>query len=63
MTVKTEIAEMTGSETNIYFDLDGKRYIARIKTEEKICSGDCVKLAFKNSSLHFFDKETTVAIG
>ena len=63
MTVKTEIAEMTGSETNIYFELGEKRCIARIKSEEKICSGDCVKLAFKSTSAYFFDKETKVAIG
>lgn len=63
MTVKTEIAEMTGSETNIYFDLGGKRCIARIKCEEKISSGDCVKLAFSADSAHFFDKKTTQVIG
>ena len=60
MTVKTEIAEMTGSETNIYFELGEKRCIARIKSEEKICSGDCVKLAFKSTSAYFFDKETKI---
>ena len=63
MTVKTEIAEMTGSETNIYFELGGKRLIARIKAEEKISNGDFVKLAFCNSSVYFFDKSTTQAIG
>lgn len=63
MTVKTEIAEMTGSETNVYFEIGGKRCIARIKTEEKISSGDCVKLAFQSTSAHFFDKDTTLAIG
>ena len=63
MTVKTEIAEMTGSETNVYFELGKKRCIARIKAEEKISNGDFVKLAFCNSSVYFFDKSTTQAIG
>lgn len=63
MTVKTDIAEMTGSETNVYFELGGKRCIARIKTENKISSGDCVKLAFRSNSAHFFDKNTTETIG
>ena len=63
MTVKTEIAEMTGSETNIYFDLGDKRYIARINTETKINSGDSVKLLFNISSVYFFDKDTTLVIG
>lgn len=63
MTVKTEIAEMTGSETNIYFELGGKRHIARIRAENKICSGDCVKLAFRSTAAHFFDKSTKEAIG
>ncbi|MBQ7121407.1 MAG: sn-glycerol-3-phosphate ABC transporter ATP-binding protein UgpC [Clostridia bacterium] len=63
MTVKTEIAEMTGSETNIYFELGGKRHIARIRAEKKICSGDCVKLAFRSTAAHFFDKDTKMSIG
>ena len=60
--VKTEIAEMTGSETNVYFDLSDKRHIARIKSETKINSGDYIKLLIDGSSAHFFDKETTQVI-
>ncbi|MBR4858581.1 MAG: sn-glycerol-3-phosphate ABC transporter ATP-binding protein UgpC [Clostridia bacterium] len=62
MTVETEISEMTGSEANIYFTLNGKRYIASIKTSRKICIGDIVYLSFSNSDVHFFDKTTTNAI-
>lgn len=60
--VKTEITEMTGSEVNIYFELEGKRHIACIKSEEKINSGETVNLAFNSSDVHFFDKDTTLAI-
>ena len=62
LTVSAELAEMTGSETNIYFDLDGKRHIARIKSEQKISRGDRVELLIDPLTVHFFDKETTLAI-
>ncbi len=62
LTVKTEISEMTGSEANIYFDLEGKRHIASIKTNRKICSGDTVNLTFDSSDVHFFDKTTSMSI-
>ncbi len=62
VTVVAEIAEMTGNETNIYFDLSGKRHIARVKTERKISAGESVKLYFDPETAYFFDKETTKAI-
>ena len=62
MTVVAEISEMTGSETNIYFVLSGKRHIARIKTERKISAGESVKLFIDPETAHFFDRETTKAI-
>lgn len=58
----TEIAEMTGSETNIYFSLAEKTHVARIKTESGISSGDRIKLGIDENSVHYFDKETTKAI-
>lgn len=60
--ISAELAEMTGSETNVYFDLDGKRHIARIKSEKKIARGDRVSLLIDPETVHFFDKETTLAI-
>ncbi len=62
ITVETEISEMTGSEANIYFKLNGKRHIAGIKTNRKINSGDTVNLSFNSSDVHFFDKTTTKTI-
>ncbi len=62
VTVVAEIAEMTGSETNIYFDLSGKRHIARVKTERKISAGESVKLYFDPETAYFFDAQTTKAI-
>lgn len=63
VTVETEIAEMTGGEVNVYFNLADSRCIARIKTERKISSGDNIKLLLDGNTAHFFDKETTKAIG
>ncbi len=60
--VTADIAEMTGSETNVYFDLGGKKHIARIKTEKRISSGDVVRLYMNESNVHFFDKDTTLSI-
>lgn len=60
--VTAEIAEMTGSETNVYFNLGEKTHIARIKTENRIASGDKVRLYINEDNVHFFDKETTSAI-
>lgn len=62
ITVSVEIAEMTGSETNVYFELGGKRHIARIKAEEKINQGDFLKLYIDENEIRYFDKETTLAI-
>ncbi len=59
ISVVVQIAEMTGSETNIYFDLSGKRHIARIKTEKKISAGESVKFFIDPETAYFFDKETT----
>ena len=62
LTVTAEIAETTGSETNIYFNLAGKRHIARIRSEEKISSGNSIRLFIDPDNVHFFDPETTFAI-
>ena len=62
ITVSVEIAEMTGSETNVYFELGGKRHIARIKAEERINQGDLLKLYIDENEIRYFDKETTLAI-
>lgn len=62
LNVTADLAEMTGNETNVYFDLNGQKYIARIKTERKISSGDSVKLYIDENTVHFFDKDSTAAI-
>ncbi len=62
LTVVAEIAEMMGSETNIYFELSGKRHIAQIKTERKISAGESVKLYINPDDAYFFDKDTTESI-
>ncbi len=57
-----EIAEITGNEINLYFSLGDNTHIARIKSNEKISSGDVVNLCINEDYVHFFDKETTNAI-
>lgn len=60
--VTADIAEMTGSETNVYFRLGEKIHIARIKPENRISGGDSVKLYINPNSVHFFDRDTTEVI-
>lgn len=62
LSVKAELAELLGSEMNIYFELDGKRHIARIGSEQAVGGGE-TKLVIDGAAAHFFDKETTLAIG
>ena len=62
MNVKTEISEMTGNESNIYFMIDGKRHTASIKTDRRFHSGETVCIGFNCSDVYFFDKATTEAI-
>ena len=63
ITAQAEIAEMTGGEVNVYFNLAQSRCIARIRTERKINTGDAIKLLIDCNTAHFFDKETSKAIG
>lgn len=63
ITAQAEIAENTGGEVNIYFNLADSRCIAAVRTERKISSGDTVRLFIDGKSVYFFDKETTMAIG
>ena len=62
ITAETEIAENTGGEVNVYFNLADSRCIASVRTERKISSGDVIRLFIDSNAVHFFDKETTGAI-
>lgn len=62
ITVSVELSEMTGSETNVYFEIEEKRHIARIKSDKKVNRGDRVSLIIDPETVYFFDKETTLAI-
>lgn len=61
--VKTELAELLGSEMNVYFDLCGKRHIARISSEQQTAFRGVASLVLDADKARFFDKETTLAIG
>ena len=63
ITAEAEIAEVTGGEVNVYFNLGDSRFIAAVRTEQKISSGDKIRLFIDGNTVHFFDKETTKAIG
>lgn len=60
--VKTELAELLGSEMNVYFELDGKRHIARISSEQSPVPYEEASLVIDAKKVHFFDADTTLAI-
>ena len=62
ITVKAEISEMTGNESNVYFHIGDKLHVASIKTDKKICNNESVNLAFNSSDVYYFDKDTTLTI-
>ena len=52
------LAELTGSDTNIYIDFDDRSYIAKIPSDNKFEIGDVCYFRPKIEKLHFFDHET-----
>lgn len=60
--ITADIVEMTGGEINVYFSLDGKRHIAKIKSASNISDGEKVRLCIDPEKTHFFDRETTHAL-
>ncbi len=61
-TTKIDFAELLGHDYNIHFTLAGVSITSTIKARNIISSGDEMKLAFDMNKMHFFDKETELAI-
>ena len=53
ITVKPEFTELTGSEMNIYFNLNDKECVTTIPTTKQI--GTTFEIGFNISDLYFFD--------
>ena len=57
-----EVVEPMGNETYLYLRAEDTRFVARIYTDWIPAVGETVHLAFDLSEMHFFDKETEVAL-
>ena len=57
-----EVVEPMGNETYLYLRAEDTRFVARIYTDWIPAVGETVHLAFDLAEMHFFDKETEVAL-
>lgn len=53
--VKLELVEQMGSEVYLYFLLDEKQFVARVKPNESFRTGGDVQLSFDSQSVHIFE--------
>jgi len=62
MTVTVSVVEPLGSDTLMYFDRDGTRFVARVAPETQVRAGDAVTLGFTMDKTHLFDKKDGSAL-
>ncbi len=55
--------EIMGNENNLYFEFAGNTTVARVSKYEVSKAGEEVEFVFIPDKMHFFDKETNLAIG
>jgi multiple sugar transport system ATP-binding protein len=60
--VQVDVVEPMGSESYIYFSLNGDSFVARVAPESSARVNTGHRLAFDMEKLHFFDQETQKAI-
>ena len=58
VTLKVDVAELLGAETNIYAIMNGQNLVAKVGARIDIHMNDEVELAFNMNKCHFFDPET-----
>lgn len=62
VSVKVDVAELTGSEIIIYCNLEGQPFIAKVSSNNDVVQGDMIELIFNLSKAHFFDPKTELRI-
>ena len=60
--VKVDVAELLGSETNIYTVVNESNICAVVNARANIRIGDTIKLALDMNKAHFFDPETELVL-
>ena len=58
VTSKVEVAELMGSETYLYLDVEGNKFTARVSPKSTAAADDMIKVALDLSHCHLFDPET-----
>ena len=62
VSAKVDVTEMMGAEIYLYVNINDKPFTARVNPRSTTKSGDEIKVGFDVNRLHFFDKETELAI-
>ena len=57
-----EVTEMMGAETYLYLTINGVQFTARVSQRSTAKTDDTIKVGFDVNHLHFFDKDTELAI-
>ena len=57
-----DVTEMMGAETYLYLQIAGSTFTARVNARSTSKAEDTVKVGFDVNRLHFFDKDTELAI-
>ena len=58
VTSNVEVAEMMGSETYLYLDVEGNKFTARVSPKSTAAADDVIKVAIDLQYCHLFDAET-----
>ena len=62
VTIKVEMSELLGAETNIYTSIDGDAIIGAVPSRDDLVQGQDLKLVFDLNHVHLFDMDTELAI-
>ena len=62
LTIKVEVSELLGAETNLHFLIDDTSFVAKISARADLKIGDELKIAFNMKKAHFFDVDTELRI-
>ena len=62
VTLRVDVAELLGAETNIYAEISGQNVVAKVDARVDLRMDDKVELAFNMNKCHFFDAETEMRI-
>ncbi|MFC4388649.1 ABC transporter ATP-binding protein [Gracilibacillus marinus] len=58
ITATIDVAELMGSESYLYSEVNGQEFVARVDSRTDIHGGEKIELAFDMHKCHFFDKDT-----